>query len=898
MSQLNVDNIQNRTGSNGGPNFPSGITVAVGQTAYIHGNLQVDGTETIINTETLNVSDKTVGIGSTSNASNTTADGSGIEIFASSSQTGNNKTLTWSNTSNSWDFGPNDVGLKIGTGVTANASGVTVTGVVTATSFKGDGSQLSGIDATAIQTGNTSVQTVDTGSDGHVKMTTEGSERVRVGPAGQIGLGGANYGSSGQLLTSGGSGSAPTWTTVSSAPEVSGTANGDIAAGKPVIVNADGSVGQVKYNYTALSPYQYTTYDTTIMGNDAYWTKVGYDSTNNQFLYFWKSTQQSNQGNLTIGTPTGTTTGTNVTIGNHQMLVTQVGDTGDIVWSKTSALGVAIYSYGSGIFVKAFTSDGTTITTGTELNICGNGSSLYPTISWDESSDKFLVVVGDNAANSNYAEAYVVSHSGTTLTKGSAVTVKLSQAKHADLAYDSDNNRHLLTYSHQQDSDKLCGRIITVSGTVPTVHAETKDTATTSVYNTRATYIPGSGKFVTVYGRSNAGYARVVTVDGSNAITFNTESSAIPNGFSGSNYGNMQLATDYDSGLGKVIVAYVDYTGMNASYVVVTTDTSANTITSFSSQAYVRGGNGQSIDVSVAYSSYWQQSGFSAKRGTGGVNAVYWNLTTTSRATNVTGENYLGVANASYTNGQTASIRVSGATQDNQTGLTPGQNYFVQNDGTLGLTAATPKVYAGTAVSSTQLLVGKEAAAAATTPGLLYVTSFIGDKANALANYAIKFEDLDWTNVSYYLFQVNGLSFNGSSFSVTQPEIQLKAGSSWITSSVYYTYADHAAWNNSWSHNNQTAVAARPWVNQTAGDWTGEIYISRSSGYNANHNGANKYMWGRAFSDSRFSNWQCNLTASQFRQNDITGVRFGNSYGYTMGYYGTIDVFKYYSGRA
>ena len=205
MSQLNVDNIQNRTGSSGGPNFPSGISVAVGQTAYIHGNLQVDGTETIINTETLNVADKTVGIGSTSNASNTTADGSGIEVFASSSQTGNNKTLTWSNTSNSWEFGPNDVGLKVGTGVTVYGG----TGIVSATSFKGDGSELTGIDATAIQTGNTSVQTVDTGSDGHVKMTTEGGERVRVGPAGQIGLGGANYGSSGQVITSAGTGSAP-----------------------------------------------------------------------------------------------------------------------------------------------------------------------------------------------------------------------------------------------------------------------------------------------------------------------------------------------------------------------------------------------------------------------------------------------------------------------------------------------------------------------------------------------------------------------------------------------------------------------------------------------------------------------------------------------------------------
>jgi len=37
------------------------------------------------------------------------------------------------------------------------------------------------------------------------------SERVRIASAGQIGLGGANYGTSGQVITSNGSGSAPTW---------------------------------------------------------------------------------------------------------------------------------------------------------------------------------------------------------------------------------------------------------------------------------------------------------------------------------------------------------------------------------------------------------------------------------------------------------------------------------------------------------------------------------------------------------------------------------------------------------------------------------------------------------------------------------------------------------------
>jgi len=44
--------------------------------------------------------------------------------------------------------------------VTANSGGVDTVGVVTATSFKGDGSSLTGIDATQIATGNTKVQTV------------------------------------------------------------------------------------------------------------------------------------------------------------------------------------------------------------------------------------------------------------------------------------------------------------------------------------------------------------------------------------------------------------------------------------------------------------------------------------------------------------------------------------------------------------------------------------------------------------------------------------------------------------------------------------------------------------------------------------------------------------------
>jgi len=66
---------------------------------------------------------------------------------------------------------------------------INASGIITATSFSGDGSGLTGIDATQIVTGNTSVQTVDTGSDGHVKISTEGVERVRIDSSGRLAVG-------------------------------------------------------------------------------------------------------------------------------------------------------------------------------------------------------------------------------------------------------------------------------------------------------------------------------------------------------------------------------------------------------------------------------------------------------------------------------------------------------------------------------------------------------------------------------------------------------------------------------------------------------------------------------------------------------------------------------------
>ena len=52
-------------------------------------------------------------------------------------------------------------------------------------------------------------------SDNSMRFMTNASERIRIGSVGQLGIGGANYGTSGQVLTSQGNSSAPTWATPS-----------------------------------------------------------------------------------------------------------------------------------------------------------------------------------------------------------------------------------------------------------------------------------------------------------------------------------------------------------------------------------------------------------------------------------------------------------------------------------------------------------------------------------------------------------------------------------------------------------------------------------------------------------------------------------------------------------
>ena len=91
-----------------------------------------------------------------------------------------------------WIAGDSSFNVTVSTASTFSNDGLNVTGVITATSFEGDGSNLTGIAADKIFEGNTEVETVDTGSDGHIKFTTEGSERARIDASGRMGIGVTN----------------------------------------------------------------------------------------------------------------------------------------------------------------------------------------------------------------------------------------------------------------------------------------------------------------------------------------------------------------------------------------------------------------------------------------------------------------------------------------------------------------------------------------------------------------------------------------------------------------------------------------------------------------------------------------------------------------------------------
>ena len=177
-----------------GDKLANDITIA--NDLIVTNDLTVNGTTTTINSTTLQVDDKNIELGTVATPSDLTADGGGITLKGATDHT-----IIWTNSTDSWDFSEH-VNLASGKefqidgtkvldatslGSAVVSSSLTSVGTITTGAWNGsviDAAYIAGSDK--LSEGNTEAEVVDTGSDGHFKVTTEGSERLRVDSAGVL----------------------------------------------------------------------------------------------------------------------------------------------------------------------------------------------------------------------------------------------------------------------------------------------------------------------------------------------------------------------------------------------------------------------------------------------------------------------------------------------------------------------------------------------------------------------------------------------------------------------------------------------------------------------------------------------------------------------------------------
>jgi len=263
-------------------------------------------------------------------------------------------------------------------------------------------------------------------------------------------------------------------------------------------------------------------------------------------------------------------------------------------------------------------------------------------------------------------------------------------------AYDSTNQKVVIVYMDNSNSNYGTAIVGTVSGTSISFGSEVvyNNTGTTG-YNS-VIYDSTNGKVVIAYsdgGNSSYGTAIVGTVSG-NSISFGSE--VVFNSGSSS-----YIVAVYDSTNGKVVIAYSD--GGNSSYGTAIVGTVSGNSISFGSEVVFNSGNTTYIGLTFDSNSGKTVIAYKDDGNSGYGTAVVYSSPTLS--TNLTAENYIGIAAEAISNGATGKVNILGGVNSGQTGLTTAKTYYVQPTGTLATSAGTPSVVAGTSISNTKILI-------------------------------------------------------------------------------------------------------------------------------------------------------------------------------------------------
>jgi hypothetical protein len=477
---------------------------------------------------------------------------------------------------------------------------------------------------------------------------------------------------------------------ISPSPTLVATASGALANGDLVIVNADGTVSVVNETINNTPSVGSSVVFESAQTNSS---SVAYDTSQNKIVVAYSDIGNSNIGTLVIGTVSGNS----ITFSSPVIFENANITDPSVVFDSNSNKIVICYTDNGNTYSGTAivgTVSGNSISFGSPV-VYQSAGAYYNKATFDSNTNKVVIAFSD-ASNSSHGTAIVGTVSGTSISFGSKTVFDNNACDQFAITFDSNVNKVCIFWRDQGNNLYGTGIVGTVSGTGISfgLNKWTYNSATT-VHQT-AVFDSNSNKVVTAYrdgGNSNAGTARVVSLSGTDmsfgtAVVYNATRT------------DSSWAT-YDPVANKIAIAYADVGNTKGEIVIGTvsgTDISFTTPIVFQADnvGYIGSAFDSNADrVAIAYMDHTGGNYY----GTGIV------LETQQVTRNLTAENYIGISDGAYANAASANIQIVGAVDDAQSGLTAGQKYYVQNDNTLGLTATTPEVFAGTAVSATKLII-------------------------------------------------------------------------------------------------------------------------------------------------------------------------------------------------
>ena len=414
-----------------------------------------------------------------------------------------------------------------------------------------------------------------------------------------------------------------------------------------------------------------------------------FDSNSNKIVFAYQDSDNSSFGTAVVGTISGTSISFGTPVVFHSANQQEIAATFDSTNNKVVIVYRDTDDSNKGKAVVG-TVSGTSISFGSEVEFNDNNTRNTMSVVFDSSNDKVVVAYSNN---SFYGRAIVGTVSGTSISFGTAVTFdNAGGIDYINATFDSTNNKVVITWRDSSNNNYPTAIVGTVSGTSISYGSKVA-VATNGATHIVPVFDPTEGKVVVFYNAtpstSESGRAAVGTVSGT-SISFGSSVSYYDNG--STKVANFSNAATYDSNSKKVVLGFqlassILHGSLVAGKVSGTTITFDDVLT-FSPSS-------NTSEVFPVYDSSSEKVGVAfrdpdnSNAGTGFV------FKTDDRA----------VTRAEVTNGGNTSVDIIGSVSDNQIGLTAGQQYYVQTDGTISTTADSPSVLAGTAISATELLV-------------------------------------------------------------------------------------------------------------------------------------------------------------------------------------------------